>query len=367
LSQNHLPKKVLICPLDWGLGHASRCIPLIREFQKQGAIVYVGGADSAIDLLKKEFPALRFFALPAYNIRYPKNGTLMPLYMLFKIPDLMITGYKEHKRLRKLHEQLGFDIVVSDNRFFCFNAKTISIYMTHQLIIPFPGWTRHFEFLGQFVHWCISLFYKKVLIPDYPEYPNLSGRIGHPEGASPRRVYTGPLSRLSALDADNTIDTDVLFMISGPEPQRSLFEDKCVAIAKALKLQCVVLQGLPHKQTDSRPQANLRVISHLSSEDISKMILSSNLVVSRSGYTTIMELASLKSRALLIPTPGQTEQEYLAEYLSEKNLCSFVSQKNLNEAVVLNALQSKSGFNNRDFVNPYPLLQRAIEGILETT
>lgn len=303
--------RILVAPLNWGLGHATRSIPIIRELRRQGHEVLIASDGWALDLLKREFPDLTALELPPYDMRYPRKHLLT--FLVLQAYKLIAAIILENKTLSRYISQYHIDAVISDNRLGCFSKKVPCVVMSHQLSIytrpPLVGW------VSTFLHRRILNRYDQCWIPDYEGPANLSGKLAH--GMSlPNMRYTGPLTRMQAGQAP--IKYDVLAIISGPEPMRSDWEKAILTQAAALPYRFLVVQGLPDKDQSSSPHPNVEMRSFLNAKDLNQAVLESEVIVSRSGYSTIMDLAVLGKKALLVATPGQPEQEYLAWYGHEK-------------------------------------------------
>ncbi len=121
---------------------------------------------------------------------------------------------------------------------------------------------------------------------------------------------------------------DIAFILSGPEPQRTIFENTILAQISNSGHNFIMVRGLPENTAELPIKNNLHIKNHLSATELNQVICSSRLVISRSGYTSIMDYVKTGVRAVLVPTPGQGEQEYLARFLSEKKIFMSVSQHN---------------------------------------
>ena len=331
--------RILVSPLDWGIGHATRCVTVIRELQQAGAEVVVGTSGRALEFLKGYFTVLEMIAMPGSEISYPSGGN-MAFKMALQAPRIMAGIRKDHLYLRKIIADRKVDAVISDNRFGMHAKDVYSIYITHQLTIKAPkGWGGT-ETMISSLHRHFIKKYDECWIPDLPGTGNLSGELGHPSPLPQGYFYIGPLSRFAIKSKENKVPADykydILFLLSGPEPQRSLFEG---LILKELKmhqgLTAVILQGLPgtHEKTDPLP--NVTMYSHLKDHEIEELTGNSKFIVCRSGYSTLMDLAALGRSAIVVPTPGQTEQEYLAEYHSGNGSFYSIPQNEFSLELVL--------------------------------
>src|SRR5580765_7615274 len=128
------PISVLVAPLDWGLGHATRCIPVIRELISQGVRVSIASSGPQKLLLLAEFPELDFYELPGYEIRY-RRGIFLKWDLFFRIPVILKRIKRENRWLNDFLKKNNIDAVISDNRFGFFHQGPICVYLTHQLSV----------------------------------------------------------------------------------------------------------------------------------------------------------------------------------------------------------------------------------------
>lgn len=329
-SENNFNKdqykpRILVAPLDWGLGHATRCIPIIRELIILECVVFIVADRNTFTLLEKEFPSIVFLRFKGYEIEYSRTGKFFHLKMLLQAPKVAFSVWKEHRWLKKIIKQYAIDAVISDNRFGMFSKKIPSIYITHQLCIKTGS--KLTENIAQRIHYYFIKKYTHCWVPDNKEN-GLAGALSHPQKIPANVIYIGPLSRFISLPEVEKI-YDVLISISGPEPMRSIFENKILKQLEFFLGRVLLIRGLPTEKNDL-PHANgsLMIKNHLPAEDLNMAIEQSEIVIARSGYTTIMDMIALKKKAILVPTPGQTEQEYLAKYLSEKDYFFSVKEAN---------------------------------------
>lgn len=328
---------ILICPLEWGLGHAARMIPLAAILKDKGHNVFVGAGEEHLSLFKVEQPTLSFISFPGFR---PSYSRFLPQYfvMLLKTPLLMFHIISEHAMLKSLIRENQIDIVISDNRFGLWNKKVTSVYVTHMLRIPFPVPFRFLEGIGILFHRMIINRYSFCLVPDLPGELNLSGRLSHNLKIPQNVIYTGILSRFNLVKQDSASRFPFPFItviLSGPEPQRTILEKRLEKQLINNEYRTIVLRGRPGKEVNGSTDGNFTFYNHLLSQEMAEVLRSSKVIIGRSGYTTIMDLTALGCSALLIPTPGQTEQEYLADYLSEKKLFACLYQNKLDETMTL--------------------------------
>ncbi|MEO8086859.1 MAG: glycosyltransferase [Bacteroidota bacterium] len=319
-------KKILVAPLDWGLGHATRCIPVIRELLASGHEVLIGGEGSVAFLLQEEFPQLKTIPLRGYRLRYSR---VVPAWLItiFKLPKIIFRMWAEHSQLKKIITANNIDVVISDNRFGLWNKKICSVYITHQVMIKCPRGLKLFEPLVYSLHKWVIKKYDHCWIPDYAGASNISGDLSHQYRILENMTFINPLSRFTFKEEAIKREYDLCFIISGPEPSRSDFAKIILSELKGYQGKAIVILGNPGNNRDETC-GNTRVVSHLRSNEFEKIITASGLVICRSGYSGIMDLIAMKKDAFLVPTPGQTEQEYLAEYLSSKKIFAWTTQAN---------------------------------------
>jgi len=312
-------KRVLIAPLDWGLGHATRCIPIIYDLIGRGFEVIIAADGPIKILLKKEFSHVVFTELGGYNISYSRRGPWLPVKLFLQLPKLLWSIYSEKKWLAKFIRENNIDLVISDNRLGLFHKTTACIYITHQLKIKTGN--RFTEWLAQKIHYFFINKYSTCWVPDNESGNDLAGELSHPKKLPAVPVkYIGPLSRFEKNIVEKKYD--LLVLLSGPEPQRTILENLMLVELKNFKGTALLVRGLPGniKNDSLKMENSITVADHLSSHELNDAILQAGLVISRSGYTTIMDLVKLQQKAIFIPTPSQPEQEYLAAYLMQRKI-----------------------------------------------
>ena len=192
-------------------------------------------------------------------------------------------------------------------------------------------------------------------VPDFSVKTNLSGKLGHPKKFEIPVKYIGALSRLEPVEIESHYD--IMVLLSGPEPQRTELEELLMHELKHYKGQVLFVRGVIEEQQTVTRKEQVKIVNFMETEDLQKAICSSDLIVSRSGYTTVMDLYKLGKKAFFIPTPGQTEQEYLAKRLQNKGIIPFKEQENfslkaLSKAKVYSGfkpLLNKGSFNSIGF------------------
>lgn len=352
--------RILLAPLDWGLGHATRCIPIIRELLAQNCDVWLAGEGIQKELLKTEFPDLPFLDLPGYRIRYAKTKRGLLWKMIRQGPKIRRAIQQEHQWLKKVVKEYSFDGVISDNRYGLYHSKIPSVFITHQLCIKTSvgRWTekivrkRNYRYINRF---------SGCWVPDADGSINLSGELAHPEQKPVVPVrYIGLLSRFSKQQIDEK-KRHLLVILSGPEPQRSLLEEKIISEISHYNGTAAVVRGLPGSSSLIPSTNMLHFYNHLPAKELNEEMMKAEYIISRSGYSTVMDIVALQKKSILIPTPGQTEQEYLGEYLMEIGIAPCVQQKNFS---LVAALEAAANYTYSIPVMPDNTLQRAITDFL---
>lgn len=315
-------KTILVAPLNWGLGHATRSIPIIHALIQDGFDVLIGSDGAALNLLRREFPTANFIELPSYQIEYAKDGKKFMWKMLLRSPKVAKAIRDEHKLLKKLVAENAVQGVISDNRLGLSNKNIPTVFITHQLQVLSGKTTK----LTSALHLRYIKRFDECWVPDYKGKPNLSGKLGHPDSFSIPVKYLGPLSRLTKTDCEKKYD--VLVLLSGPEPQRSDLEEILLYELKKYGGSVLFVKGVVEDEQKVEHIKQMKVVNFMKSDELENAINSSDIVVCRSGYTTVMDLAKLNKKAFFIPTPGQTEQEYLAKRFKKKGWIPFSNQEN---------------------------------------
>jgi uncharacterized protein (TIGR00661 family) len=351
-------KHVLVTVLDWGLGHATRCVPVIRELLNQNCKVTLAGNGQSLKLLQQEFPSLEFQELPSYNVSYSDSMPFM-FKIFLQLPKFLKAIRAEHNEIEKLVAQSKVDLVISDNRYGCWCRHVPSVLITHQVNIILPPVLSWLSFgLNYFNHQLIKRF-MLCWVPDF-ESDRITGRLTIRGELNIR--YIGMLSRF-ARNENISIDQDLIVaVVSGPEPQRQVLESMLESQMVNQTGQLVLVRGIP--QGEERNHAKIKFINHLPANELSKLIQQANVIITRSGYSTIMDLVRLcKKNVIMIPTPGQTEQEYLAKTLEKKRIALSQSQSDFDLATALNKIKHYTGFEG---IHPQTnLLPEAIRELLE--
>ncbi len=319
------------------MGHATRCIPIINALLKANYEPILASDGDALLLLQKEFPLLKSVELPSYNIGYPKKGRYLAFKLLLQLPHIISAIKKERKTIAQLIDKENIAGIISDNRFGVYSKKVPSVYMTHQLKV-LSGKT---TFLTSKIHQQFIKKFDECWVPDVEGCPNFSGDLGHLKKHHFNLKYLGILSRFQPKQIEITYD--LLLLISGPEPQRTLLENKLLKELQHFNGKILMVRGVLNNVSKIKLPSNFNSVNYLLANELEEVINQSNMVISRSGYSTIMDLAALGKKVFFIPTPGQFEQQYLAKLFQENLIVPYAKQNEFT-AEKLNDLTSFSGF-----------------------
>ncbi|MCQ2959849.1 MAG: hypothetical protein MJ198_06650 [Bacteroidales bacterium] len=319
-------KTVIISPLDWGLGHATRCIPIIKELLQNNNKCIIASSGRSLELLKQEFPEVNHEQIPEYGISYSTNAFSTFLKLTLQIPKALLTKNSEERIANQLVEKYNADIIIADNRFGMHSNLCKSIFITHQIRIRLPFIFRWLEYPFHLVNKSIISKFDECWIPDYKGTKNISGILSH-SWKIPNSHFIGPLSGRSKIQCEK--EYDIVAILSGPEPQRGIFETKLRGILPKLPYKSCIIRGVVAPRNNSTKIGNCKIQTFATNEEITKLICGSKLIISRAGYSSIMDYEKLKCKAILVPTPGQSEQVYLGHYLEHKERYWYIKQRKL--------------------------------------
>lgn len=364
---------LLFAPLDWGLGHTTRSIPLIRELKERGLNVVVACDSMQKRILEQEIPQLRTIPLDGYNIQYGKNGFTTRFHLLWQTNKILTKIKSENRWLKRFMAENPVAAIVSDNRYGLYSPTIPSILITHQLSVK-TGFGRLADvFVRKKLYRLIEKF-QACWIPDLGvESKSLAGALSHPDKKPglPLR-YLGCLSRFTPCSGQTphrateaagagvvgTGQQPLLILLSGPEPQRSIFERAVCEQLQFSRLPTILVRGLPAKFEEpaaarkiedqaniiTRPAsatdadageqhrlpltlpAHCKALEYVGTRELNQLICAAPLVICRPGYTTLMDMIKLRKKTVMIPTPGQAEQEYLARRAHSNGLALTMPQ-----------------------------------------
>ncbi|RYD55536.1 MAG: glycosyl transferase family 28 [Sphingobacteriales bacterium] len=327
------PKKILVAPLDWGLGHTTRCAPIIRHLLHAGHDVTVAGNAAQTNWLSGSFPGIRTIPLDGYNIRYGRTRRGLIGSILRQIPHILKTISREHQWLLQVQKDEQFDGIISDNRYGLHHPEVPSVIMTHQLQIH-TGMGLAADSLLRSMHYRYLQRFSECWVVDVPGQPNLSGSLAHPPVMPANGKYIGLLSQLDPA-RQQAAEKHLLVLLSGPEPQRSLLSDLLWQQVQGYDGSVAFVEGGDDISSRTSIPSHITYYTRITKDALQPLLTNAGMVVCRSGYSTLMDLACLGKKAILIPTPGQTEQEYLGRYLQAEQVYLSMPQEgfNLNKAL----------------------------------
>lgn len=318
-------EKILVAPLDWGLGHASRCVPIIHFFIDNGLQVVLGGDGDSLRYLRKRFPELPYVQLPMAKMKYGRRG-MVSLPFCFSMLRFAFNIHREHRALEKIITNYSIDYIFSDNRLGLYSKSVPSFYMTHQLNFDNGFLNRFAARMMKRLHSHYIYKYRYCLVPDAKGELSLSGKMSETEL---NVKHIGTLSRFHGTEVTKIEDTFDLLLLSGIEPQRSLLENIFIEKYSAMHdLRLHIIRGVSNCSALSLP-SNITFENTPNDERIASLIVSARRIFCRSGYSTLCDLAALGRRAVLIPTPHQPEQEYLAKHFRDTFNFETFSQEEL--------------------------------------
>ena len=324
--------RVLIAPLNWGLGHAARCIPIIDNLIHNGIEVIIAADQGPLALLQEYFPSLPFLDFPSLNIEY-STGSNQLVKMMGYVPKLLEQAKKDHLQTQAWVKNHGITHIISDHRYGVWSPSIPSVFITHQLYFKAPDGWQWTEPLLRWQHFNLIKTYDEIWIPDTAQSPGLSGSLSHgsPLPVPPIR-FIGNVSRFTRLQEEKPLIPlpDTIAILSGPEPHRSLLEKELTEKFEHHQYPLLIIQGKPGNTPETFESTYVRKVQHLSSPQLLYVCKHTPYLISRPGYTTLLDLASIQRVATWIPTPGQTEQEYLGKVLAKNGQGLYFKQGQFN-------------------------------------
>lgn len=327
-------------------------MPIIDELLARQIEVVLAGDGLALELLKKTYPQLPAEPLPGYEVEYARNHQ-HTLKLLKQFPRILKAIRAEHEALLDLAVRYRIDGIISDNRYGLWHPQIPTAFMCHQLAAIPPSSLRFLRKPVQRFHMKQINQFDVCWVPDYPGEDNLSGSLSHTPPLPPHARFLGPLSRFAHYQPNgqgfsfpelNDAPIDVVAVLSGPEPQRTLLETLILEQASQLDRPFWLVQGLTDRR-EIKKVGNAWVISFMKTHDLALIFRHARVILSRSGYSSLMDYASLGLRQMiLVPTPGQTEQEYLAERLHDEGLAFSCPQEDFKLLAAMEGVQATKGF-----------------------
>lgn len=334
-----MKKRVLIAVLNWGLGHATRSERIIDEVLSGNCEVHIASSGKALSYLKSRFPFNSTHNLPDFEVRYNRKSAF---------PGLVKRGIIQGRINKKQKSwtdgfiaEYGITHIISDNVYGVWSAEIPSALISHQLGLLSPVFK---TFINRRLASWINRF-SQIWVPDLNGDDSIAGEMLHNKYISAELHFLGNCSRFTP--SENTAKKIAyLAILSGVEPQRSVLEEQILTVFSRLEGKKVLICGTEKRRDEN--SLGTEIFGIADSSQIEKWILESELVICRSGYTSVTDLLKLNAKGLLIPTPGQPEQIYLAKRCSDKNWFATAEQKRLLPDVFTHLLRAKVSGNRPD-------------------
>lgn len=355
-------KRILIAPLDWGLGHTSRCIPIIMHLQSLGHHVIVAGNSWQRQFIKRSLPNTETIGLEGYEVSYSKRGAGFMFSMFRQMPNLLKTVRRENDWLIEQSAQVQFDGIISDNRYGLFHKRIPSVIMTHQLAVR-TGMGKAANAILRKLHYKYLQHFNKCWVVDVNGTECLGGKLSHPKSIPDNAEYIGLLSQLEAKKTND--GGHLLVLLSGPEPQRSLLSDILWKQLVSYKGNVVFVEGRNDASGRNMIPGHVTYHKQLTKTELQPLLEDAGIVICRSGYSTLMDLVALGKKAIIIPTPGQTEQVYLGRYLHEQGVFYSTPQKGFKLQKSLDAVQ-QFPFHKLSLQDPFSQYKVIVDNWLST-
>ena len=362
-------QRVLVSPLEWGLGHATRLSRMIEFLLKKNLEVVIAADGLPNNFLSEQFPELTIVRLPIKKMQYSKNRTGFFIKFFAQVPALFLSIHRTKKHLDKLIKDYQIDFIISDNRYGFLHPQIPSVFISHQLSPMPPKILRSFQAaFGRFHLWLLRK-YDFIWVADFEGPDNVVGSLSRISWNNTKIRYIDPLSWLETKTPEKdhlSRHYDILILLSGPEPHRGLLEKQLLKEFKESTKKILLLQGLPqHSENNIRDEqiGNLRIVNHLPGNQILWHIQNTETLICRAGVVTVFDLAVLRKPAVLIPTPGQTEQEYVAESLDKRGFFMHIKQEEFNKKI----LEDYKGQSFKTFQSPkIERLESALSELINT-
>ena len=364
MTKSRLPN-ILLAPLDWGLGHATRCIPVIRYLLAKKCNVTLAAQGATASLLKSNFPELTILPIVGYNVKYSRSGSMLPLKILSQVPKILRAIKEERLWLKRVQKQYQFDLVISDNRYGLKIDGLPSVILTHQLLIK-SGAGSLFDQLLQHLHYRILENFDVCWVVDRAGDNGIGGELSHPKKNPANARYIGVLSQLELpIVEQDSSEGKILVLLSGPEPQRGGLEQQIVSqIISTPEYSYILVGGKPGGAAPENLPSGTDYYAHRNASELAVLMANAKLVVCRSGYSTLMDLSHIGKKGLLIPTPGQSEQQYLADYLGKQGLFYWRKQSQLNLRTDIPEALKFPGFAAESVRLPNLAMNTAVDDII---
>jgi uncharacterized protein (TIGR00661 family) len=337
---------VIYAVCSWGLGHATRSLPVIRKLIDENNNITIISNGRSLDLLKKELGnAIDYIDIPDYPMLLSENSRQFMAKSVIYWPVFIRKMQSGLSKVTKMLKNMNCDVIVSDGRYDVYSKKIPSFFISHQIRIMNPLRIRMFETGSEIFNMFFFKRFVGVIVPDYKD-DNLSGDLSH----NLRKIdenkihYIGVLSDFKKKKTKK--DIDYLISITGPEPQRSFLQEKLLSQINNLNGNIVITLGKTEIK-DKHINDNITTYSFLKKQEREDLLNRAKLIISRTGYSTILDLAVIGAKALMTPTPGQVEQVYLSEYHNKKGTFFSVDQEKINLTKDVEIAKKTTGINRK--------------------
>jgi uncharacterized protein (TIGR00661 family) len=338
--------KVIYGICSWGLGHATRSLPVIRRLIRENNEITIISNGRSLDLLRNELnKKVNFIDIPDYPMLISENSRQFIAKSILYWPLFIKKMESGLQKLTRIVKKNKYDIIISDGRYDIYNKIIPSFFISHQMRIMNPLRIKFLETGSEIYNKFFFKRFKGVIIPDYKKN-DLSGDLSHnlKKIDSSKLNYVGVLSDFKRIDKKK--DIDYLISISGPEPQRTIFENKIFSQLEYLSGKIVITLGKSDEKKETKKES-MEIYSFLTKEKREDLLNRAKIVISRSGYSTLLDLAVIGTKAMMTPTPGQIEQEYLSEYHNKKGTFYSVNQNKIDLKNDIKKVMNTSGIQRK--------------------
>ncbi|MCB0698628.1 MAG: glycosyltransferase [Chitinophagales bacterium] len=347
----------MVAPLDWGLGHTTRCVPIVKYLLDKGEQVLFAGNSWQRQYIERTFPEIQTIRLDGYDVQYSRSASFFMFLVVVQVPKLLKRIKSENEWLKNALKEHDIKAVISDNRYGLYHPDIPCVIMTHQLQV-LSGMGSLIDNSVRRLHYGYLEKFDERWVVDVEEKHGLAGVLSHPAEVPANTRYIGLLSQLERKEARSS--NYLLVLLSGPEPQRSLLSELLWGQLKHHKGQVVFVEGSEDAGDRNDVPKHTTYHKQLTKDRLDDVMSGAEYIICRSGYSTVMDIVKLGKKAILIPTPGQTEQEYLGKQLHEQGVLMSVVQSNFDlEKAIVSA--NKFPYNSLRFEGAYDRYKQSVE------
>ena len=331
------------------MGHATRSVPILEVLINEGFEVEMASDGAALAYLSERFPSMKLHQLPGYDVQYASSTFWGNAWSIAS--KVSSATQREHKSIDKIVTGFQPDIIISDNRYGCYHTSAHNIFITHQLQVPLQNLILR-KLSRSMIRQKLKKF-DEVWIPDVDRADRVTRSMSSPLRENCKLI--GMLSQLNSKPLP-IIKNSLLILLSGPEPARTVLERRLLDFNLHNKYDVTLIRGFSDGQKiQSNNQINVIDVAH--HEALETCISSSEIIICRSGYSTIMDLTCLNRSAIFIPTPGQPEQKELGAQMHEMKRGVCISQSDLTMKKVEEGIEEIRNLQIRSTQMPNSLVQ----------